>query len=149
MCNVLPITFLLTTKKVIHGLCVCIYIYIYIYIEHFWKETQKNINSVQLWGGKFGFWDGTDIFPYTQDVFPIQNLCPDFFFRVSSICLFLGHKACGIFSFPTRDQTHTPCCGSMESQQLNCQGSSPNCFKCRFLELHKNLVDWNLGGWGQ
>ena len=80
MFNVIPITFLLTTKKVIHGLCVCVYIGPYIYIEHFWKETQKTVNNVQLWGGKFGFWGGTDIFPYTQDVFPIQNLCPHFFF---------------------------------------------------------------------
>jgi len=40
--------------------CVYAYIYIYththmyIYMEHFWKETQKNINNVQLWGGSLG-----------------------------------------------------------------------------------------------
>ena len=61
--------------------CVCVYIYMYIYIENIsGRKHKKTVNSVQLWGGKFGFWGGTDIFPYTQDVFPIQNLCPNFFF---------------------------------------------------------------------
>ena len=115
MSNVLPITFLLTTKKVIHVLCVCIYIYTYIHIYiHIYRErtflegnTQKNINNVQLQGG-ISLGSGVGLtFSLIHRMFFQFKTCVQTFF------------VCFIYLFIFRPQ-------GMQDLQFSNQGSSPH-----------------------